>query len=118
MFEGGLEDAGRDKPVREGFDSRGNQDARRCRDSRSPEAGLCRGLVVGQRAGLRIGADDGNPVSLEVRSHQGAKTASPPVGVRVVDDKITAVCKIGKTKLDFFRVHQKVLMTKGGKPPG
>jgi hypothetical protein len=83
-----------------------------------PAAGLCRGLVVGQRAGLRIGTDDGNPMSLEVRSHQGTKTASPPVGVRVVDDKITAVCKIGKTKLDLFRVHQQEVMPEGGKPPG
>jgi hypothetical protein len=36
----------------------------------------------------------------------------------VVDDKITAVCKIGKTKLDFFRVHQQEVMTEGGKPLG
>jgi hypothetical protein len=36
----------------------------------------------------------------------------------VVYDKITAVCKIGKTKLDLFRIHQKVLMAEGGKPPG
>jgi hypothetical protein len=118
MFEGGLEDAGRGKPVREGFDSRGNQDTRRCRNSRSPEAGLCSGLVVGKRTGPRIGADDGDPVRLEKGSHEGPEAAAPPVGVRVVDHKIASAVEFSYVELYFLRIHQEVLMTEGGKPPG
>ena len=104
---------------RKGLVARDGQDTRGRGDSRSPEAGLCRGFVVCERTGPCIGADDGDSVRLEQGPHEGPEAAVPPVGIRVVDHKIAPAGQLRGCRSSISSEStRKVLMAEGGKSQG
>jgi hypothetical protein len=56
-------------------------------------------------------------MGLEKRPDQGAETAAPPVGVRVIEDEITAAGNFGESKFDVFRINKEGFMAQDSKPP-
>jgi len=118
VLGGGLEDVGRAEPGRDRVARRGANHTRRNGDAGRPETGLRRGLVVGQRAGPRIGAGEDDPAGLEKGAHEQTQAAPPAVGVRVIDDHTAVRGQVGDAELDLLRVDNELIVAEGRQSPG